>query len=314
MLRLFGFVLLASVASCQVLQMEHLNTEQIRSLDRNKTVIIIPGGILEEHGPYLPSYTDGYSDRAYSDELARSIVARPGWTAVLMPQIPLGSNPANDLGRKRNFPGSYTVRTATLRAVYMDLADALGGQGFRWIFVIHNHLGPANSLALNQAGDYFHDTYGGEMVHLLGLMPIAVAIFEEQKKILTPEQLHENGFAIHADASEHSDVLFLRPDLVDPGYTRARSITGATLDDIRRLAEAPDWPGYLGAPRFATPSQGARDYQVTFHLISEYAEKILDGFDYRSVKRYGDEAGMVPPYEGDQEKRQMMWLAAHRRP
>jgi creatinine amidohydrolase/Fe(II)-dependent formamide hydrolase-like protein len=35
-----------------------LNTEQIRALDRARTAVILPGGILEEHGPYLPSYTD----------------------------------------------------------------------------------------------------------------------------------------------------------------------------------------------------------------------------------------------------------------
>ena len=28
---------------------------------------------------------------------------------------------------------------ATLRAVYMDLANELGEQGFRWVFLVHNH-------------------------------------------------------------------------------------------------------------------------------------------------------------------------------
>jgi len=39
----------------QVLQLAELNTEQIRTLDKEKTIVLIPGGILEQHGPYLPS-------------------------------------------------------------------------------------------------------------------------------------------------------------------------------------------------------------------------------------------------------------------
>ena len=54
-----------------------MNTQQIRALDLAKTVILVPGDILEEHGPYLPSFTDGYSDDAYTREVAKAIVARP---------------------------------------------------------------------------------------------------------------------------------------------------------------------------------------------------------------------------------------------
>ena len=57
-----------------------MNTRQIQALDRQHTVVVIPGGILEEHGPYLPAYTDGYAIEAYTRELAPAIVARPGWT------------------------------------------------------------------------------------------------------------------------------------------------------------------------------------------------------------------------------------------
>lgn len=309
------FVLLSIPATAQVLQLEQLNTRQITALDRNKTVVIIPGGILEEHGPYLPAYTDGYSDRYYADELARAIVARPGWTVLLYPQIPLGSQPANIIGGKAVFPGSYAVRTSTVRAVYMDLADDFGQQGFRWIFVLHNHLGPMNNLALDQAGDYFHDTYGGAMVHLLGLRPIADVIFEEQAKILTPEQLRENGLAVHADASEHSDVLFLHPEFVASDFRSAPTVAGETFPGLQKIAERADWPGYFGAPRFATAAQGARDHEVTLALLKQYALKIVDGFDYRSVPRHSDTSDLgvsaVPPNETAAEQRQQQWIAKH---
>lgn len=115
-----GFVLgLASTSSAQVLRVAELNTEQIRGLDRQRTVVILPGGILEEHGPYLPSYSDGYYNERLARDLAEAVAGRPGWTAVVFPTIPLGSCGANEIGGKYWFPGSYTVRMATLRAVFI---------------------------------------------------------------------------------------------------------------------------------------------------------------------------------------------------
>jgi hypothetical protein len=60
----------ARAASAQVYTLANMNTRQIQALDRQRTVILIPGGILEEHGPYLPSYTDGYAIEAYTRALA----------------------------------------------------------------------------------------------------------------------------------------------------------------------------------------------------------------------------------------------------
>ena len=244
---LFSLLLSAS-ALAQILQMAELNADQVRILDRAKTVVLIPGGILEEHGPYLPSYTDGYADAAFTQELARGIVARPGWTVVVLPQIPLGFGGANNIGAKWNFPGSFTLRMATVRAVYMDLASALGEQGFRWIFVIHNHGDPQNSVALDQASDFFHDSYGGTMVHLFGLSPIMNCC---SHKLLTPAQREEEGFTVHAGADEHSQILFLRPDLVDPAYRKRDRLPAETLricTGWRRCriglgtSELPGWP------------------------------------------------------------------------
>jgi len=110
----------ALTACGQIHKLAEMNTRQIRALDLQKTVVL------------FPSYTDGRSLRR---ELANAIVTRPGWTVVMFPQIPWGNDPADRIGRKTVFAGSYPVRTATLRAVYMDLANELGDQGFPWILL-----------------------------------------------------------------------------------------------------------------------------------------------------------------------------------
>ena len=165
-----GFTMFVSQAFAQIYNVKEMNTEQIKALDRDKTVVLLPVGILEEHGPYLPSGADGYISERRTENLANAIVERPGWKVLIFPLIPLGTGPANTVGRKYVFPGSYTVRPSTLRAIFMDLASDLGEQRFRWIFVVNSHRGPSHNRVLNQAGDYFHDIYGGHMVNLEGLI------------------------------------------------------------------------------------------------------------------------------------------------
>jgi creatinine amidohydrolase len=314
-LYLLAIMMFPSPNFCQVLQLAELNTNQIRALDRSKTVVLIPGGILEEHGPYLPSFTDGYVDAAVTQELARSIVERPKWIAVVFPAVPLGVGGANGIGGKWTFPGTYTVRSETLRAVYMDLASELGEQGFRWIFLVNNHGDPLHARALNQASNYFHDVYGGTMVNLRDLAPIATCCGTEEK-MFTPAELAEEGFTVHAGADEHSQIMFLHPELVDPSYNKAPSLTGKGVADLFRIAETPDWPGYFGAPRLANAALGARHFSEFVRVQSDLVLKILDGLDYRTIPHFSDRfdfnkiPGLQAEFEHDRswERKEKEWL------
>jgi creatinine amidohydrolase/Fe(II)-dependent formamide hydrolase-like protein len=314
-----GIMFSSQQVAAQIFRIAEMNTRQIQTLNLQKTVVLIPGGILEEHGPYLPSYTDGYAIDAYAQELAKAIIARPGWTVLLFPQIPLGNDPANTIGGKRVFPGSYPVRMATLRAVYMDLADELGDQGFRWVFLVHNHGAPNHHKALNQASDYFHDVYGGTMVHLFGLKPVFLCCGIEDK-MFSKKEREEEGFTVHAGAVEHSEILFLRPELVPPAYREAESLTGKNFADLVRIAKADGWAGYFGAPRLASAAMGAQAFALSSQKLKEMALQILDGLEYRKIPRYVDDMDPLDvageraelEYEHMQEKRELDWLKANK--
>ncbi len=275
-----------STAFAQIYHVKEMNTEQIRALDREKTVVLLPGGILEQHGPYLPSFADGYMSERLTQQLADAIVARPGWKALVFPLIPLGNGGANFIGQKYSFAGNYNVRFTTLRVIFMDLATELGEQGFRWVFVVHHHGAPVHHRALDQAGDYFHDLYGGQMVNLVGL---AIPVLREvEQEVLTEEQREEDGASVHAGTSETSRILFLRPDLVSPAIKGAPSLTGRSWDDLVRMASQKDWLGYFGAPRFASAALGARIWERYSSAVVDLALKILDGFDYHEMPRHGN--------------------------
>jgi creatinine amidohydrolase/Fe(II)-dependent formamide hydrolase-like protein len=310
-------LLIVTNAVAQIYHVTDMNTEQLRSLDHAKTVVLLPGGILEEHGPYLPSYSDGYYNERVSQELASTIVARPGWSVLIFPTVPLGASGANEIGGKYSFSGTYAVRSSTLRAVFMDLATELGEQGFRWVFIIHGHGAPIHNRALDQAGDYFHDTYGGTMVHLLGLMPGGENT-DPIPKLVNEKERREEGFSVHADLGETSGILFLRPDLVNPAYKNAPPLTGRDMNHLIQIAKERTWPGYFGSPRLARAALGAQAFKLSSVQMNELALKILDGLDYRQIPRFGDVTSKNPAnaaidraalkHEQEVKNKQSEWL------
>jgi len=271
-----------------------LSTEQIQSLDRRRTVVLLEGGILEEHGPYLPSFSDGYQSEYVAEKVANAIAARPDWTVLRFPPLPIGAMPANDFGGRFTFPGSYPLRMATLRAVFMDLATDLGDAGFKYILVLNYHGGPTHNRALDDASRYFSEKYGAVMVNLMGLASVAGAAPHDQ---FTKAEREAEGLSMHADADEHSRMLFLKPGLVAAAVHHAPAIVGHEPADLVALAHKSDWPGYFGTPAIANATAGQRKMDGLAAAAVEAAMKALNGTLPATTPRVVDQEAADPVFE-----------------
>ncbi|MDP9201564.1 MAG: creatininase family protein [Gemmatimonadota bacterium] len=315
---------LAAPADAQILRLTDMNTDQIRALDRARTAVVIAGAPLEEHGPYLPSFTDGFWAERLSREVAEGIAARPGWVSLMFPTIPLGTEGANETVGKYAFPGTYTVRPSTLRAVYMDLADALGEQGFRWIFVLSVHGSLSHNNVLHDVEQYFFDRHKGRFVHLAMLVDADL-----QRKVAATIQVQRPPIASagpHGGWGETSGMLFLAPHLVRSDYKTARADPGGTdLEQLAKFGRSDDWLGYWGAPGIATSALGADLMRVNGDYVRQLALKILDGLDPLTLPHRTDVLwsevvsksptfrGMLKAFEEHEQQsveRHQRWLAA----
>jgi creatinine amidohydrolase/Fe(II)-dependent formamide hydrolase-like protein len=304
--------------SAKILDIRELNTEQIEQLDRARTALLIIVGILEEHGPYLPSYSDGYQSEFVATRVADAVAARAGWTVVRFPEIPLGTFPASYVGGKYAFPGSYPIRMTTLRAIFMDLATDLGEAGFKWVFVLTMHGGPTHNQALDQAAQYFNDSFAGRMVHVTGLASVVGAAPPD---LFPSEQRAAEGISIHADADEHSCLLFLRPDLVASGIRSAPAVVSRDLAELVATAQERNWKGYFGTPAVATPDAGRRAMNAIAQAAVDLVLRVLDGGSDRGP-RVADRLASDPAFrrvveaalehERRVEQRQVEWLAKRR--
>ena len=266
----------SATVSAQVLEAERLTTTEFAALDRAKTAVVVPGGILEEHGPHLPSASDTYQARWLADALGRHIALRPGWTALMLPMIPLGQSGANDIARQFVYPATITIRGATLRAVYMDLADALGEHGFKFVFLVHIHGAPTHNQMLDQASEYFRETWGGTMVHLSGLKMVSEQS-EAPMALAAEADRNADGFTVHAGLSEASRVLFARPESVRASLFAASPLTGKDFADLVRLGKTDAWSGYWGAPAGSSAWLGAALMGQSARLMGEVADAVIEG-------------------------------------
>jgi creatinine amidohydrolase len=257
-------LLLGSDARAQpsrIHKLEELRAPQIDALDRERTMFLLPVGMLEAHGPHLPIGNDTlgllYEANAVSRRVSQAL---PGWTVVMMPPLHYGQSGANQLGGRFVHPGTYAIRQATLRAIVADIGGQVARNGFKWIFVLNGHGAPTHNIAINDACDFVSETYRVTMLHVTTLLRADPAVQAHMQKIdarfFSRADIASFGLDLHAGVGETSGMLAVRPDLVDPRYRQLPRQVGRTLEEARQVAAAPGWQVYLSDPARGTAAHG----------------------------------------------------------
>jgi mycofactocin system creatininase family protein len=190
----------------------------------SRSLLAIPLGSTEQHGPHLPCTTD--SDIAVA--LADALAARRD-DVIVAPPLPYGS-----AGEHAGFPGTLSIGGPAFERVVLELvrsADAFAG-----VVLVSAHGGNAAALARAVA------TLRAEGRSVLAWSPSAA------------------GGDAHAGHTETSLVLALRPEAVD--LDRAAVGDTRPIRELLPLLEAggvasvtPN--GVLGDPRGASVEAGS---------------------------------------------------------
>ena len=257
--------------------LEELSWPQIDALDRQRTLFILPVGMIEQHGPHLPVGADTIAVVYEANEAAiRASRALPDWTVVMMPPINYGQSGANVMGGRLVHPGTYSIRQSTLRALVADVGGQIAQNGFKWVFVLNGHGAPTHNIAINEACDFVSETFRTTMLHLTGLFRADAAIQATGEEInarhFSEAERSSLGLDVHAGVSETSGILAVRPDLVRSDYKTLPSQAGRSLEELREVATAAGWQGYLSSPASATAAYG-RDVEAWW--IEGFADLIL---------------------------------------
>jgi creatinine amidohydrolase len=249
-----------------MMRWEELTSTEIGALDRDKTVVILPVGSVEQHGNHLPLGTDTMLAQAVSlaaaDAKSDTVVMPPPWYGFSAHHM--------------RFPGSVTLRPETLLVVVEDIVASLVRHGFRRILIVNGH-GGNNGLIDVLASTLGHTHYGAARIATLTYFVLAREAIAKLRK-------SKPGGMGHACEFETSMVQHIRPELVkidraettypDPG---SRYLTTDLLGTqaIRLYHDFGDLSptGTLGDPAYASPEAGKAFFAaVTDELVAFIAD------------------------------------------
>jgi creatinine amidohydrolase len=220
--------------------------------DERPTVLLLPLGATEAHGPHAPLETDTLISVGICRRAAEGLADDPEVHAFVLPPLPYGVT-----RYAAAFPGSVSIGETTLRALVREIAGSLAAQGFR-IVVVNSHFEPAQVRTLREAVAEL-----GECVRLLDLTR------RQNAELLTDE--FRSG-SCHAGRYETSLVLADDPELVR--RERMETLESKMIDMPAAIAAGQtDFiamgmdRAYCGAPAEATAEEGERTFETLAELL-----------------------------------------------
>ncbi|MBE0342370.1 creatininase family protein [Paenibacillus sp. 28ISP30-2] len=258
-----------------------LTSKQVKALPKEKALVILPVGAVEQHGPHLPVYTDTLIGEATLTQTLERV--RPDKEIWLLPPVSYGKSNAH-IG----LPGTISLSAGTLHAIMLDIAESLKASGFRKLLLFNTHGGNVDLL----------NTVSREIRIRTGMMvfylsPSSLNVAED---LLSPEELE---YGIHGGDYETSLVMSIKPDWVQKEFLVKElpdmySYRFLTLEGKIRFA----WKmadisatGIAGDATMATPEKGRIIQDRITAILSEALEELCD-FEITDVR--GTETAQQP--------------------
>jgi creatinine amidohydrolase len=169
---------------------------EVAALDRERTVLLLPVGATEQHGPHLPLDTD--------TRIAEAVVEAA--LALLEPDVPAVVLPTQAVGwsaEHANFAGTLSAEPDLLARLWGGIVRPLARQGFKKLVIVNGHGGQpevseivCRRLRLEEG---------------MCAVPLNWFGFGLPEGVLPPQEMK---LGIHGGAVETSLLLHLSPGLV----------------------------------------------------------------------------------------------------
>ena len=258
--------------------MAEMTATAVEATARRRAAVLLPVGVIEAHGPHLPTGTDAFIALQLCRQVQR-YAAEAGRETLIAPPYYWGIN-----GVLGEFTGSFRIRAETAAALLTDVIDSLVANGFDEVLLVSHHGDRAhNEMILEVLRQAHARGQAGARLLYTPLRWKMIARLGEtgQEPYWVPwdytpalEAFRVTGIlGVHADEYETAAMVRYFPDTVDYDALRGLAPTNLTLDDLnawrtgggaaRRLT--PD--GYFGAPNPIDPELW-RHYDETARIMA----------------------------------------------
>jgi len=232
---------------------------------RRQTVVLIPTGSLEQHGPHLPLFTDSILATAVAEAVESKLKDK----VLLTPTLWLGAS-AHHL----KFPGTLTASFDAYIRSLTDVAESLIPHGFERFFVVNGHGGNSepNGLAMRQLKAKYPHYWFGHSDYYTFAEEVAAGLLEGPAKSIQ-----------HACEAETSLMMHVRPNLVREGKIRDDGLkpdpeVKGMVSHFDEVTEQ----GSLGFASFSSKEKGRLIFEAAVAGVASNLEAIYDGYVFAS--------------------------------
>ena len=262
--------------------MADMTYQEIENLIKQEAIVLLPVAVIEEHGPHLPLGTDTYltySMFKYIQAELNDLNVK----SVIAPPFYWGINVATS-----GFPGSFTVRVDTMKAVLKDTIECLHNWGFNNVYLLNLHgdylhsktivetvkeiyeLSSENKKVYNIIPEFFKEVLGVD-----GSEPyVLIQKDEEVQSDDDGENTVENSYLdIHAGGFETSCMLLDFKELVNEELARKLESSKTTFELLSKWQKGGTEGrevtplGYCGDPS-NIDLKNAKEFMVGFATTS----------------------------------------------
>jgi creatinine amidohydrolase len=244
---------------------------QVDEAARNGAVMLVPVGVIEQHGPHLPLATDIYGAYLLCS-LTRADLQKQSIASVIAPPYYLGITEGTSM-----FPGSVNITEHSMVSVLTDLLVNYKRQGFDKQFIINHHGDPCHNKAMFKAilnsrqqdvqavcvmRPATERAYEKASVKLPSSAIIRLTAEESDEKKQIRTRLDRSHLHIHAEERETSMVMRWYPALLkERDKIKDYKPVIPNAEEFEKAESGGKWRelsplGYIGDPSVATEENG----------------------------------------------------------
>ncbi|MDX3904643.1 MAG: creatininase family protein [Pigmentiphaga sp.] len=252
---------------------------EVAQAAKDGAVLLWAFGVIEQHGPHLPTGTDVYVPSARLREV-RKILEEKGIRALIVPPYYWGVNVVSG-----SFPASYDVKPPTMIAVMQDVFASMSKEGFKHVFLVSGHGDALHNKTIFEGARAGIQGTGLDISFVttevlakrLGIDPADRAITLQAPDGGAPGKFVD----VHAGDPETSTMMAAYPWLVRESVRRDLKSTDygpADLAEWRKgyeNAKRKTPLGYFGDPAAADAARGAAALTASAQAIADAIERRL---------------------------------------
>jgi creatinine amidohydrolase len=245
---------------------------EVEKAAKEGAIILMTTAVIEEHGPHMSCGCDAYGGYLMN-KLTRHELESRGVKTLIAPPFYWGINQTSHV-----FPGTFTVRPETMKAMLHDMLASLKNMGFQHVFNINAHGDGSHIRTAIEAIIEAQKSLGLDVRYLMAEENAKRAGLTGKEPFLlvhkSPPSDMEAGeyLDLHAGAGETGFMAAFFPDQVNSRLARTLQPTKVTVKEIGEWVKdmkkvTPQ--GYLGDPAKYDAAKAKKEVEESCRMMAE---------------------------------------------